>query len=385
MSGALIRTNVLVLGKTGAGKSSLINYLYGLKDKVRSGAGAPVTSYGLHPIEPFAYRNLLICPYDSWGLEEGAQALDWERLLHDEMQRNGQLTVADWFHSLIYCLDASRSRLDDYEKDKIITPFSHLGCRMIFVLTKCDKAAPEKQEALEKTVREVLGEGVQLLRTGSVSETLRSGRQTQTFGREELLRLMGVNLRDNLILRLQYLSRQECEAGIAAAYRSCLDYYDAQTGALGIFTHYGDELKARLVARINEEFGRLGARLLQTVTGRLDEINAISSQVLLGYAQVRFDFDPQRIGHLSEESAMPRWRNDFQDYLRTLTSSLSVSGLLGGMFTRRNDYRRLLLGELVEVKSRLLESWEQALQSLGKGQDEARRQLHTLLLSAPHS
>ena len=47
MNSDLCNTNVLILGKTGSGKSSLINYLYGT-DMVIGKAGAPVTVKGFH-------------------------------------------------------------------------------------------------------------------------------------------------------------------------------------------------------------------------------------------------------------------------------------------------------------------------------------------------
>ena len=81
--------NLLVLGKTGVGKSSLLNYLFG-EAVAPTGAGRPVTGQGLFRCRPFAYRNLSITVYDSWGLEPD-KTEQWERLVQEELDsRSGR-------------------------------------------------------------------------------------------------------------------------------------------------------------------------------------------------------------------------------------------------------------------------------------------------------
>ena len=58
--------NILVLGKTGVGKTSLLNYLYGFD--LPTGAGLPKTGKGLH--ENVITRNgITYHIFDTWGIE----------------------------------------------------------------------------------------------------------------------------------------------------------------------------------------------------------------------------------------------------------------------------------------------------------------------------
>ena len=69
MEGDKIKTNILIAGKSGVGKSSLLNYIFG-EEVAETGAGKPVTAEGLHEYSFELKDNdrisFSIC--DSWGL-----------------------------------------------------------------------------------------------------------------------------------------------------------------------------------------------------------------------------------------------------------------------------------------------------------------------------
>ena len=72
-------TNVLILGKTGVGKSALLNYLFG--DEISSvGSGKPVTGEGIFTYEPFDYNGINITINDSWGIEPD-KAGKWKNII----------------------------------------------------------------------------------------------------------------------------------------------------------------------------------------------------------------------------------------------------------------------------------------------------------------
>ncbi|WP_100403604.1 GTPase [Bacillus sp. FJAT-42315] len=61
------KLNVAIIGQSGVGKSSLINYIFG--EEVRdAGVGKPVTEQGFHEQE-IVLDGIPITMYDSWGLE----------------------------------------------------------------------------------------------------------------------------------------------------------------------------------------------------------------------------------------------------------------------------------------------------------------------------
>ena len=81
-------TNVLIIGKSGVGKSSLVNYLFG-KELQAVGVGAPVTKM---EIKEFVYKydeHFEMHIYDTWGLEPSAKkAEQWKKTIFDE--------IAEW-------------------------------------------------------------------------------------------------------------------------------------------------------------------------------------------------------------------------------------------------------------------------------------------------
>nr|WP_252866342.1 GTPase [Wohlfahrtiimonas chitiniclastica] len=57
--------NIAIIGQTGVGKSSLINYLFG-DNVAKTGVGKPVTTNGFHEIKHFI-KDMPVNIYDSWG------------------------------------------------------------------------------------------------------------------------------------------------------------------------------------------------------------------------------------------------------------------------------------------------------------------------------
>ncbi|NGZ60608.1 MAG: hypothetical protein CV081_08930, partial [Nitrospira sp. LK265] len=80
------RYNVVVIGKTGVGKSTLLNYLFG-RTEFRSGVGKPVTSRGFHK-KPFESFGIPMMFFDSWGLELDKHK-DWISDLEQELKERG--------------------------------------------------------------------------------------------------------------------------------------------------------------------------------------------------------------------------------------------------------------------------------------------------------
>ena len=84
-------TNVLIIGKSGVGKSSLLNYIFG-RELQKVGVGAPVTKM---EIKKFTYKyddHFEMHIYDTWGLEPSVQkAEDWKKTWPDlpEYYREG--------------------------------------------------------------------------------------------------------------------------------------------------------------------------------------------------------------------------------------------------------------------------------------------------------
>jgi len=139
--------NVAVIGKTGVGKSSLINYLFGSPIH-QTGVGHPITKPGFHPLE-FRINNLPVRVYDSWGLEVGSYR-EWILSLRKEMaKRTIDEDIDQWFHSVFYCLSVGDHRVLDIDLN-IIREILDYDCQVTVVFTKADLATAEELESLKE-------------------------------------------------------------------------------------------------------------------------------------------------------------------------------------------------------------------------------------------
>ena len=242
--------NVLILGKTGVGKSSLLNYLFG-DIQAQTGAGRPVTGAKIIRHPPFRYGEINIAIYDSWGLEPD-KATQWQQIIEDEVHKNSQKEIRDWFHSIIYCIDAKRSRLDDFEID-IIRQFIDGGNKLIFVFTKADVAKETEIEALTKVLREQQWE-FPVIPVCTLKRKLLSGKTTEPKGRNELLTAICRNFSENMLSIALKRYREDLDRSLNQAIQNILQKFDEEAGPLGFFTSYGDEFRTMLEKLINKEF-----------------------------------------------------------------------------------------------------------------------------------
>ena len=137
------RPNVLVAGATGAGKSSLVNAVFGA-DLAATGAGLPVTEHiGRHETP-----NTPIVLYDTVGYEIDA---DTRPDAIDEIVEfaagRAQGDAAERMHLVWYVIDASRARVLDLDIE-LIDRLRRQHLPVAVVLAKADVASLEDLDAL---------------------------------------------------------------------------------------------------------------------------------------------------------------------------------------------------------------------------------------------
>ena len=145
--------NVVIAGKTGVGKSSLINYLYG-ENVMKTGVGKPVTQRGFEPVE-CQINEMPVKLFDSWGLEVGKDE-EWLKMLEEELKRRDTgKPVQDWFHSVFYCIGASGLRIEDFDI-KIIDKFSKANYKVVIALTKADTISEDAEREFIEIIKKEL-------------------------------------------------------------------------------------------------------------------------------------------------------------------------------------------------------------------------------------
>lgn len=197
-----LETNVLILGKTGVGKSSFINYIYGQK-KRETGTGRPVTKKGIFK-ETFKLENLIVNIYDSWGLEAD-KADSWEdEIIKVLKEHNETMEIKDWFHTVYYCFSTQSARIEDFEINNILKPLIQKGNKVSIILTHSDVAfADTKSKAMIDVLKEKLGiDDSDIIKVASEGKKLLGGTTKDPFGREEVLLKLRYNLWNDIKIKL---------------------------------------------------------------------------------------------------------------------------------------------------------------------------------------
>ena len=191
-----IKTNILFIGKSGVGKSSLLNYIFG-ENIQKTGVGHPVTT------EYFTYRdyetkNLLLTVCDTMGLEAD-KAHEWKTSLIEEVQKHDKMEVNDWFSTIFYCFSKNQARVENFEIG-IIENLIRAGNRCIIVITHCDSKDDEAALVMENTVIKELEdhgfntETINVLKINSVAVKTLGGKSVEQFGKNTLLKAVIQNL-----------------------------------------------------------------------------------------------------------------------------------------------------------------------------------------------
>ena len=178
------RLNLVVVGKSGVGKSSFLNYAAGRK-VFQTGAGDPVAQSYFERIEvKSALPGITYSLYDTKGLLSD-NIDEWTHSIFDEIDRRDSTDdIYNWFHTIIYCISAVDDNIEDFEV-KAIRRLMERG-KVSIVITKKDLVSIDKLEALKQNIFEKFGSNTQIIAVcngthhctepaSGLSEVLRAG------------------------------------------------------------------------------------------------------------------------------------------------------------------------------------------------------------------
>lgn len=180
------KLNIVVVGRSGVGKSSFLNYAAG-KKVFETGIGEPVTQQYFQEVDvEETIKNIKYCLFDTKGLEAGNTS-EWKNAVYSEIdKRDASDNIYDWFHTIIFCIDASAKRIQPFEV-QAIKDLSKKGSVLV-LLTKKDLVEPSILEALKQQIASDIGTHVQVLSVCSVSMRTRKG-ESHASGLEDVLRV----------------------------------------------------------------------------------------------------------------------------------------------------------------------------------------------------
>ncbi len=215
------RYNVVFVGKTGTGKSALINYLYG-DEIMKTSAGKPVTQQGFYPAD-CEINGLPVRLFDSWGLEVGKDQ-EWMRLLNEELKkRDTNKPVEEWFHTVFYCIGAGGHRIEPFDT-QIMKRFIQEKYKVAVILTKADIISLEQEKELKDSIQNDVGQAVPIIPVCSLEQKFRNGNTTEKFGKEDVELQAYNDFWDSIILRLS----DRCEKVV-------IKYIDRELSSFGMY------------------------------------------------------------------------------------------------------------------------------------------------------
>ena len=148
--GMSMKPNILVCGKTGVGKTSLIQAVThrGVVPDSAIGNGRATT-------EGFQIYETEIANFiDSEGMNPGTQSVDEyaDFILNEVLERLDSEDSDNLIHNIWYCIDGSGARIQDADAN-IIKTFSD---KVLLVVTKCELMRKEQTEAVMNTLLDLI-------------------------------------------------------------------------------------------------------------------------------------------------------------------------------------------------------------------------------------
>lgn len=186
--------NIIITGKSGAGKSSFLNYLIG-KEHFKVGEGSPVTqAYFEDYIYQAPETGVKYHLYDTKGIEP-TTTTECRNVILNEIKKRDNLNLFEWIHTVYYCFDASAKRIQPFEINFINELKRNVS--IIILLTKKDLVPITDLNNLVSQIEKEVGTNVQVVPVCSVEQRTRK-RTSHREGKEEVLRASFLGLWEKL-------------------------------------------------------------------------------------------------------------------------------------------------------------------------------------------
>lgn len=184
---------LLIIGKSGVGKSSFCNYIFG-KDTMRVGEGKPVTNWEDHlESVDIEHGDLTVRIYDTVGIEAD-NFEKWEKNIESFIEENkpdkpncmsiskrSKSFPSDWLQGIFLLINAASGRVEPVEKKLIASISERHKIPLQIILTNCDIADELKINGIKNELK-----GYSISEVCSVSKRYRTG-STEPFGKEEVM------------------------------------------------------------------------------------------------------------------------------------------------------------------------------------------------------
>lgn len=145
--------NILLMGMTGVGKSSLLNYLAGEK---LAEAGIPAGSGGLtRGIKKYSItiKNQECFVFDSEGYENSTDHIAYCNRLIEKIIFKSNTSIQNRCPVVVYCIGSNSCRVQDLDL-KLMEKILRYGAQLVIAFTKSDTATDGELESMKTVIQE---------------------------------------------------------------------------------------------------------------------------------------------------------------------------------------------------------------------------------------
>lgn len=291
-----LTTNVLIIGKSGVGKSSLLNYIFG-SEVAETGAGRPITKKGIYPHTYKVNSAFHVNIYDTWGLEAN-KATKWKKIILDEINKHNCMNINEWFHTIMYCISAKSARIEDFEI-AIIKELIESNNRVVIALTHCD--VNNVDNAIKEARRMLTSIGVKgkdIIEICSVGKKLLSGKVTEPYGKNELMVCIKDNMWENIAIKLVAQLNEIGMKEITQWKNECKKYVDDK---IKIYNFHSNKSFEVINAFCNNKLDELSKKISLDFEGKVTDALTYYNQISEKFALLN-----------GEEFAKPYFDNKFK-------------------------------------------------------------------------
>lgn len=254
--------NMLIMGKTGVGKSALLNYFAG-KELAKSGMSSGGMTKGIKKYN-VKINDYNYCIADTEGLEVGNDKY-WFELMDNELGLTSyRQDLATWYHSIIYCIGANGNRIEDSDKE-MIEKVIDAGYGCIIAFTKADVTSEEDTLKLKEDIYNHFKEKgydpiFDFVDISSVSNKI------ETFGKEEFFEKIKEQFLISLVNRADLYIFNE-------SFRMIYDF-EKEIESIIMSADIYDNKKARdeLISNIETKFSYFAKKLKEEINNRYTNV-----------------------------------------------------------------------------------------------------------------